>query len=57
MVDGQILMRDRSFEGIDVDGIIDDAQRAAEATYERAGVGSYLDQHPDMWGRIRYREG
>jgi cytosine/adenosine deaminase-related metal-dependent hydrolase len=57
MVDGRVLLRDRSFAGIDVDRILDDAQRAAEATYERAGIGRYLEPHPDLWGRIRYGRG
>jgi cytosine/adenosine deaminase-related metal-dependent hydrolase len=55
MVDGRVLMRDRSLAGVDVDSILDDAQRAAEEAIQRAGAGQFLAQHPDMWGSVRYR--
>lgn len=54
MVDGKTLMRDRRIENIDIDTILDDADRAAHATYERAGMLDKLVSHPNTWGHVRY---
>jgi 5-methylthioadenosine/S-adenosylhomocysteine deaminase len=54
MVDGRVLMRDRRYDWIDVDRILDDAHSAAMASFERAGVLDALRQHPDEWGWTRY---
>lgn len=54
MVDGSVLMKNRSFEHIDVDQILDDAQRAVTATIERAGRRDSLEQPKNMWGSVRY---
>jgi len=56
MVDGNVLRQHASTTGVDVDGILDDAQRAAEDAFERAGIESYLRQHPDVWRSVRYRD-
>jgi 5-methylthioadenosine/S-adenosylhomocysteine deaminase len=54
MVDGRVLMQDRRYQWIDVDTILDDAQRAAYAAFDRAGVRGALEQHPREWGQVRY---
>jgi 5-methylthioadenosine/S-adenosylhomocysteine deaminase len=54
MVDGRILMEDRSYDWIDVETILSDAQRAAEESFERAGVIEALKEHPREWGEVRY---
>ena len=54
MVDGKILKRDHQILDIDVDTILDDADRAARAAYERAGVLNRLSSHPNTWGQVRY---
>jgi 5-methylthioadenosine/S-adenosylhomocysteine deaminase len=55
MVDGRVLMQDRRYDWIDVDTILDDAHRAAMASFERAGVLDSLEQHPNEFGHVRYR--
>ena len=55
MVDGRTLMQDRTYDWIDVDSILDDAQRAAEESFNRAGIGKALAEHPDEWGKVRYQ--
>jgi 5-methylthioadenosine/S-adenosylhomocysteine deaminase len=55
MVDGRILMQNRTYDWIDVDTILDDAQRVAEETFERAGVLDALREHPREWGEVRYQ--
>lgn len=55
MVDGDVLYEDRSFDGIDVDGILQDAEEAAREAIERAGREDALSPHPDTWGGSRYR--
>jgi 5-methylthioadenosine/S-adenosylhomocysteine deaminase len=54
MVDGRVLMQDRTFDWIDVEAILDDAQRAAVESFERAGVLDALAEHPREWGEVRY---
>jgi 5-methylthioadenosine/S-adenosylhomocysteine deaminase len=54
MVDGRVLMQGRRYDWIDVDRILDDAQRAAMASFERAGILGSLEQHPREWGHVRY---
>ncbi len=54
MVDGKILKRDHQIQGVDVDTILDDADRAAQATYARAGMLDRLASHPNTWGNVRY---
>lgn len=55
MVDGTVLYEGRSFDGIDVEGILQDADEAACAAIERAGREDALTPHPDTWGGSRYR--
>ncbi len=55
MVDGRVLMQDRKYDWIDVETILDDAQRAAEESFERAGVLDALAEHPREWGEVRYQ--
>jgi 5-methylthioadenosine/S-adenosylhomocysteine deaminase len=55
MVDGRVLMQDRRYDWIDVDKILDDAQKAAEDTYGRADALWMWEPHENEWGRIRYR--
>jgi cytosine/adenosine deaminase-related metal-dependent hydrolase len=54
MVDGRVLMRDRQVVGVDVDRILDDADRAARDTFNRAGIEDELGSHPNTWGHVRY---
>lgn len=54
MVDGAVLYEDRSFDDIDVDGILSDAEDAARAAIERAGREDALSLHPDTWGGVSY---
>ncbi|CAN5556101.1 amidohydrolase family protein [soil metagenome] len=54
MVDGKVLMENRSFAHIDVDKILDDAQQAVMATLKRADRLDSLDQPVNMWGSVRY---
>lgn len=54
MVDGKVLMENRSFAHIDVDKILDDAQQAVMATLKRADRLGSLDQPANMWGSVRY---
>jgi 5-methylthioadenosine/S-adenosylhomocysteine deaminase len=55
MVDGRILMLDRRYDWIDVDAILNEAQRAAEESFARAGVLDALQEHPHEWGEVRYQ--
>jgi 5-methylthioadenosine/S-adenosylhomocysteine deaminase len=54
MVDGNVLMRDRSYPQVDVDTILDDAHREAVATLERARRMDALNEPEHMWGSVRY---
>lgn len=54
MVDGKVLMENRSFAHIDVDKILDDAQQAGMATLKRGDRLDSLNQPRNMWGSIRY---
>ncbi len=54
MVDGQVLKQDHQIVGLDIDTILDDADRAARQTYERAGMLDRLASHPTTWGNTRY---
>jgi cytosine/adenosine deaminase-related metal-dependent hydrolase len=54
MVDGKILKQDHRVIDIDVDTILDDADRAAHDTYQRAGMLDRLASHPTTWGNVRY---
>lgn len=54
MVDGQTLKRDGRILVGDVDAILDDADRAARSTYERAGMLDRQVSHPNTWGHVRY---
>ena len=49
MVGGLVLMRDRRYERVDINTILDDADRAVQATFELAGVEHYLEQPSDLW--------
>lgn len=53
MVDGETLLRDRSFDDIDVRRILENADDAAVEAVERAGHEDALRSHPG-WGTIRY---
>ena len=55
MVDGKILKRDHQILGVDVDTILDDADRAGRLAYERAGVLDRATSHPSTWGNVRYQ--
>jgi 5-methylthioadenosine/S-adenosylhomocysteine deaminase len=55
MVDGLVLMQDRAYDWIDVDTILDDAQRSAEECFDRAGVLDALLEHPREWSEVRYQ--
>jgi 5-methylthioadenosine/S-adenosylhomocysteine deaminase len=55
MVGGRILMNERTIPGVDAERIIEDANRAAESAYKRAGAERYLGLHPDTWRQVRYR--
>lgn len=54
MVDGNVLGRDREFDGYDVEEILADANRAFEATIDRAGAHEYVRSHPHTWRSTRY---
>ncbi len=54
MVDGKILKQNHQILDIDVDTILNDADRAAQTTYERAGMLDRLSSHPNTWGHVRY---
>lgn len=54
MVDGKTLMENRSFAHIDVDTILDDAQRALMATLERGDCMDSIAEPTNMWGKVRY---
>jgi len=54
MVDGDVLMEDRSFEDVPVDDILADAEQAAAATYERANAEEFLDEPGNLWDATRY---
>jgi 5-methylthioadenosine/S-adenosylhomocysteine deaminase len=55
MVDGRTLMESRSYDWVDIDAILDEAQRAASESFERAGVLDALREHPREWGEVRYK--
>ncbi|CAN5826195.1 amidohydrolase family protein [soil metagenome] len=55
MVDGRILKQDHQIVDVNTEQILDDADRAARMTYERAGMLDRLASHPNTWGRTRYR--
>lgn len=55
MVDGRVLMQDRRYDWVDVDTILNDAQRAAEESFARAGILDALEEHPREWGEVRYQ--
>ncbi|MEZ4523154.1 MAG: amidohydrolase family protein [Thermomicrobiales bacterium] len=57
MVDGKVLKQDHQIVGIDVDTILDDADRAARTTYERAGMLDRAVSHSSTWGNVRYQQG
>ena len=54
MVDGAILMEKRDFSRIDVDKILEDANKAVLDTIQRAGREDALEQPENMWGHVRY---
>lgn len=54
IVDGRVLMEDRTPLGVDQGAILDGAERAFAATYERTGFGDPNALHPDTWRAIRY---
>ena len=54
MVDGAILKQDHQIVGVDIDAILDDADRAARVTFERAGMLDRLASHENTWGHVRY---
>jgi cytosine/adenosine deaminase-related metal-dependent hydrolase len=54
MVDGKILKRDGRTLEIDIETILDAADRAAHDTYQRAGMLDLLGSHPNTWGHARY---
>lgn len=54
MVDGAVRMRNRSVAGVDVDRILDDAERAAHRAIERAGVEGALQMPARLWRQARY---
>lgn len=55
MVDGTILYEDRSFDDIDVERILRDADEAARAAIDRAGREDALQPHRETWGSSRYQ--
>lgn len=54
MVDGEVRLRVNEPVGVDVDAILDAADREAMAAIERAGATDALNQHPNTWGAVRY---
>ena len=54
MVDGKVLKRDHRILNADTDTILDDADRAARITYERAGMADRLASHANTWRHVRY---
>jgi 5-methylthioadenosine/S-adenosylhomocysteine deaminase len=54
MVAGQTLKRDHQIQAAGTQRILDDANRAAEAAYRRAGAERYIQLHPDTWCKVRY---
>ncbi len=54
IVDGRILMENREVVGIDEGAILDRAEAAFAATWERAGFGDPNALHPDTWTAVRY---
>lgn len=54
MVDGRPLMRNRVIQDVDIDTILDDADRAARDTFARAGVAHALEQPANLWRSVRY---
>ncbi len=55
IVDGRVLMDGRVVTGVDEGAILDAAEAAFAATWERAGFGDRDEQHPDTWSGVRYR--
>lgn len=55
VVDGRVLMEDRVVAGVDEGAILDGAETAFSAAWERTGFGDRDAQHPDTWFGVRYR--
>ena len=54
IVDGNILMENRSVIGVDEGAVLDRAEAAFAATWERTGFGDRDALHPDTWTGVRY---
>jgi cytosine/adenosine deaminase-related metal-dependent hydrolase len=54
MVDGAVLGRDGRFRGYDLDEVLADANRAFEATIDRADAREHVREHPNTWRSARY---
>lgn len=53
VVDGRFVMEDGVVGGVDEDAILDGAERAFAATFERAGFADPNGLHPDTWHAVR----
>jgi cytosine/adenosine deaminase-related metal-dependent hydrolase len=62
MTDGNVLVRDREFEGPVADAlpsetgesVLTRADEVARETFERAGLSDALEPHPNAWNAVRY---
>ena len=54
LVNGSILYKDRTFDHVPVDEILEDADEAALAAIERADATDELEPHPNTWRSVRY---
>ena len=55
VVDGRILMEERNVVGVNEGAILDGAEAAFAAAWERTGFGDWDEQHADTWFGVRYR--
>jgi cytosine/adenosine deaminase-related metal-dependent hydrolase len=56
IVNGRVLMRDRTVLSVNEDEVLTLAQREAEAAIRRTGLDSLLQTPDGFWGRSRWRK-